>query len=70
MNRSYTDDPHRKMTAPTPSALPTGGASHTMSNPKDSGFPGVPGPTQPKKRSNGSHTTGPLGPFHVKSEGI
>lgn len=60
---------HENMNAP-PSSQPKGGKGGGKMNTKDSGFPGVPGKTQPKDRSNGTPKTGKLGPFHVKQEGL
>ena len=43
-----------------PTAMPMGTAD----------WPGLPGQTQGKSRSGGTPTTGKLGPFHSKKQGI
>ena len=60
---------HANLSAPG-SSQPKGGKGGGKMNMKDSGFPGVPGKTQSKNRSNGVAKAGKLGPFNVKSEGI
>lgn len=60
---------HENMSAPS-SKQPSAGAKGGKMNMKDSGFPGVPGQTQSKNRSNGVAKAGKLGPFNVKSEGL
>jgi hypothetical protein len=60
---------YANQTAPQ-SSQPSSGSHGSIKNVKDSGFPGVPGKTQPRDRSNGIPKTGKLGPFRVKSEGL
>ncbi len=61
---------HYKDQSAPASSQPSAGSRVSVSPIKDSGFPGVPGQTQPKNRSNGVPQTGKLGPFHVRKEGI
>ena len=37
---------------------------------KTAAWPGLPGKAQGKDRSGGTAKAGPLGPFHVKKEGL
>lgn len=47
------------------------GSAPSLSMPeKPVGYPGLPGKEQPKSRSGGAPTSGPLGPFYVNKEGL
>lgn len=71
MNPYYGEFPQAKALATQATSTKAGaGARAGVKATKDSGFPGVPGKTQPKDRSGGTSKKGSLGPFHVKSEGI
>ncbi len=50
---------NKPMGSPAPTAMPE----------RTANWPGVPGKTQ-AARNAGTPTKGPLGPFHVKAEGI
>ena len=50
--------------APEGSGVPMGMPEKTAA------WPGLPGKTQPRSRANGEPTTGKLGPFLNKKEGI
>lgn len=63
-NRRYNPRSDSKVTGKQ-----TGQASESFKESSPS-WPGLPGPSQPKSRSGGVPTKGPLGPFFVKREGL
>ena len=66
------------MPNPRHQKIPGGGASNKASGSapnqampqKTASWPGLPGKAQGKDRSGGTAKAGPLGPFHVKKEGL
>lgn len=53
-----------------PSNKPQGGKVPTAMPMGTANWPGLPGKTQGKSRSGGTPTTGKLGPFYPKKEGL
>lgn len=52
-------------------AKPTSGTVQSAPMPeKTASWPGLPGKAQPRSRAAGTPTSGKLGPFYVKNEGI